>query len=148
MASTGVYGYRVTGGGAVQIEGLRETLRDLRDLGKDAKEDMKETHRRAGEIVAAAAKPLAPVRTGALSKTIVSSPTQYQGRVRIGRGASVPYAGPIHFGWPARGIRPQPFIYDALDGRREQVLQTYESRIGDLIARHNLAPGQRSTTNR
>jgi HK97 gp10 family phage protein len=145
MASTGTYGFRVEGGGALQIEGLRETLRDLKKLSKDARDDMKETHRRAGEIVAAAAKPLAPVRTGALSKTIVSSPTQRQGRVRIGRGESVPYAGPIHFGWPARRIAPQPFIYEALDGRREQVLQTYEHRINDLIARHNLAPGQRST---
>jgi HK97 gp10 family phage protein len=147
MASPGTYGYRVEGGGALQIEGLRETLRDLKELSKDARDDMKETHRRAGEIVAAAAKPLAPVRTGALSNTIVSSPTQRQGRVRIGRGASVPYAGPIHFGWPARRIAPQPFIYEALDGRREQVLQTYEHRINDLIARHNLAPGQRSTRN-
>jgi HK97 gp10 family phage protein len=147
MASPGTYGYRLEGGGALQIEGLRETLRDLKELSKDARDDMKETHRRAGEIVAAAAKPLAPVRTGALSKTIVSSPTQRQGRVRIGRGESVPYAGPIHFGWPARRIKPQPFIYEALDARREQVLQTYEHRINDLIARHNLAPGQRSTAN-
>jgi hypothetical protein len=146
MASTGVYGYRVAGGGMVQIEGLRETLRDLKALQVDTREDMKETHRRAGEIVVAAAKPLAPSRTGALSRTITSSPTQYQGRVRIGRGESVPYAGPIHFGWPARRIKPQSFVYDALDGRRAEVLQTYERRIGDLIRRHNLAPGQRSTT--
>lgn len=147
MASTGSYGYRISGGGALGIEGLRETLRDLKDLQIDAREDMKETHRRAGEIVAAAAKPLAPVRTGALSATITSSPTKYQGRVRIGRGASVPYAGPIHFGWPAQRIKPQPFVYEALDGRREEVLQTYERRINDLIERHNLAPGQRSTSN-
>jgi HK97 gp10 family phage protein len=109
---------------------------------------MKETHRKAGEIVAAAAKPLAPVRTGALATTITSSPTKYQGRVRIGRGASIPYAGPIHFGWPARRIKPQPFVYDALDERREEVLQAYETRMNDLITRHNLAPGQRSTANK
>lgn len=146
MASTGTYGYRSTGQ-RLQIEGLREVTRDLKALGVDLKEDMKETHRRAGEIVAAAAKPLAPVRSGALSATITSSPTQYQGRVRIGRGASVPYAGPIHFGWPARRIRPQSFIYEALDGRREEVLQNYERRVSDLIERHQLGPGQRSTVN-
>lgn len=148
MGRTGVYGYRLESGGALQIEGLREVVRDLKDLQVDLREDMKDTHRRAGEIVAAAARPLAPSRSGALSRTIVSSPTQYQGRVRIGKGASVPYAGPIHFGWPARRIKPQPFIYDALDGRREEVKQTYERRINDLIAKHNFKPGQRSTTNR
>jgi hypothetical protein len=108
---------------------------------------MKETHRRAGDIVAAAAKPLAPVLTGRLSSTITSSPTQYQGRVRIGRGDSVPYAGPIHFGWPARRIRPQSFVYEALGSRREEVLQTYERRLNDLILKNNLAAGQRSTAN-
>ena len=147
MGGTGTYGYRLEGGGRLEIEGLREISRALKDLAEDSREDMKETHRRAGDIVAAAAKPLAPVRTGALSATITSSPTKYQGRVRIGRGASVPYAGPIHFGWPARRIAPQPFIYEALDGRREEVKQTYERRISDLIERHKLAPGQRSTQN-
>lgn len=147
MARTGIYGYRVEGGGKLEIQGLREIVRDLKQLAEDSREDMKETHRIAGEIVAAAAKPLAPVRTGALSSTISSSPTKYQGRVKIGRGASVPYAGPIHFGWPARRIKPQPFIYEALDGRRDEVLQTYEKRINDLIVKHQLAPGQRSTAN-
>jgi HK97 gp10 family phage protein len=148
MAGTGVYGYRVEGGGRLEIEGLKEIQRALKGLAEDSREDMKETHRKAGEIVAAAAKPLAPVLTGRLSATIVSSPTKYQGRVRIGRGASVPYAGPIHFGWPARRIAPQPFIYEALDGRREEVKQQYEQRINELIERHKLAPGQRSTTNK
>jgi len=32
--------------------------------------------------------------------------------VQAGR-ASVPYAGPIHWGWPARNIEPQPFLTDA-----------------------------------
>lgn len=148
MAGTGVYGYRVEGGGRLEIEGLKEIQRALKGLAEDSREDMKETHRKAGEIVAAAAKPLAPVLTGRLSATIVSSPTKYQGRVRIGRGASVPYAGPIHFGWPARRIAPQPFVYEALDGRREEVKQQYEQRINELIERHKLAPGQRSTTNK
>lgn len=144
MAGTGVYGYRV-GSGTQDISGLRETLRDLKQLSKDTREDMKDTHRQAGEIVAAAAKPLAPVRTGTLAATVVSAPTKYQGRVRIGRGQSVPYAGPIHFGWPARRIKPQSFVYEALDGRREEVRQAYERRIGELIAQNSLAPGQRNT---
>lgn len=147
MAGTGVYGYRVEGQGTLRIEGLRETLRDLRQLSKDARDDMKETHRNAGEVVASLARTLAPSRTGQLSKTIRSNPTQRQGRVSIGRGVSVPYAAPIHFGWPARRIKPQPFVYDALDNRRDEIFRLYDERIGLLIREHNLAPGQRSTAN-
>jgi HK97 gp10 family phage protein len=146
MAGTGLYGYRVEGQGLLQIEGLREVLRDMKELGVDLRDGMKETHRDAGKLVADAAKPLAPIRTGRLASTITSSPTQRQGRVRIGRGQSVPYAGPIHFGWPARRIAPQPFVYDALDGRKEDVRRLYDERIGRLIREHDFAPGQRPTT--
>lgn len=145
MASSGTYGFRVEGRGRLEIDGLREVLRDIRRLGDDARDDMKDTHRKAGEIVATVARGIAPVRTGRLSSTIVSAPTQRQGRVRVGRGQSIPYAGPIHFGWPARRIAPQPFIYDALDQRADEVRRVYENRIGELITRHNLAPGQRPT---
>jgi HK97 gp10 family phage protein len=145
MATTGSYGYRLESGGRLEIEGLKEVQRDLRALSKDSRDDMKDTHRKAGEIIAVAAKPLAPNLTGRLSSTIVSAPTQRQGRVRIGRGQSVPYAGPIHFGWPARRIKPQPFIYEALDGRRDEVLKVYEQRMDQLIRAHDFAPGQRPT---
>jgi HK97 gp10 family phage protein len=145
MAQTGSYGYRLESGGRLEIEGLKEVQRDLRALSKDSRDEMKDTHRKAGEIIAVAAKPLAPNLTGRLSSTIVSAPTQRQGRVRIGRGQSVPYAGPIHFGWPARRIKPQPFIYEALDGRRDEVLKVYEQRMDQLIRAHDFAPGQRPT---
>jgi HK97 gp10 family phage protein len=145
MATTGSYGYRLESGGRLEIEGLKEVQRDLRALSKDSRDEMKDTHRKAGEIIAVAAKPLAPNLTGRLSSTIVSAPTQRQGRVRIGRGQSVPYAGPIHFGWPARRIKPQPFIYEALDGRRDEVLKVYEQRMDQLIRAHDFAPGQRPT---
>lgn len=145
MASSGTYGFRVEGQGRLEIDGLREALRDIRRLGDDARDDMKDTHRKAGEIVATVARGIAPVRTGRLASTIVSAPTQRQGRVRVGRGQSIPYAGPIHFGWPARRIKPQPFIYDALDQRADQVRRVYEERIRELIYRHGLTLNQRPT---
>lgn len=144
MAGAGTYGYRLESGGAVGIRGLKEVNRALRKLGDATKTEMKETHREAGNIVARAAKPLAPVRTGRLASTIVSAPTQRQGRVRVGRGQSIPYAGPIHFGWPARRIAPQPFIYEALDNRARDVHKVYERRINELVKEHNLGVG--STT--
>lgn len=135
MATTGVFGYRVTDRGRLAITGLKEVNAALKSLSEATKKELKQTHKEAGEIVVIAAIRLAPVRSGRLAGTIKSNPTQRMGRVRIGV-AAVPYAGPIHFGWPARRIKPQPFVYDALDGRRDQVLRLYEQRIDKLIVKY------------
>ncbi len=48
----------------------------------------------------------------------------------------MPYAGPIIFGWHKHDIKPQPFIYHALDARRGEVLVAYEAALGRLIEEH------------
>lgn len=124
-------------GGMAKIEGLSKLSRALKDVSDDARDDMKETHRRAGQIVVDAAAGFVPVRSGALLASLRTAPTTRQGRVRVGN-AAVPYAGPIHFGWPARNIRPNPFIYEVLDRRRDEVLRLYEQRIGEIIKKYDL----------
>lgn len=124
-------------GGQLEIEGLRQLQKALRNLTDDSRNDMKETHRRAGQIVVDAAATKVPTESGALSASMRSAPTQRQGRVRLG-SAAVPYAGPVHFGWPARNIRPNPFIYEVLDGRRDEVLRLYDARISELITKYDL----------
>lgn len=142
MANTGTFGYRIsskdTTAGAAQIEGLREVQKALADLSDDLKNEMKPTHLEAAKIVAEAARPLAPVRTGRLAASIRASAVRTGGRVRLG-GSAVPYAGPIHFGWPARRITPQPFVYEALDPRRDEVAAVYADRLNDLIVKYGIA---------
>jgi len=63
------------------------------------------------------------------------------GVVRMGRKA-VPYAGPVHFGWPnrpnaAKGwrggpIRPNPFLYEAMDKRVGEVMAIYSKYLETL----------------
>ena len=143
MASTGTYGYRLAPDQVVKTEilGLREVQRDLNKLGDDTKNEMKDTHKAAAEVVVMGAKRLVPYRTGALAASIRALATKSSGRVRAG-SASVPYAGPIHFGWPARAIKPNPFIYDALDDRRDDIRELYEERIDELIRNYGLSAGQ------
>jgi hypothetical protein len=143
MGSAGRYGYRIDPSdtpGVERIDGLREVQRDLRKLGKDTRTEMKGTHQRAAEIVLAGAKRLVPVRTGNLAASMRAMATQTSGRIRVGK-ASVPYAGPIHFGWPARNIKPNPFVYDALDPRRDEIVGLYEERIDQLIKKYDLDIG-------
>ena len=143
MASTGTYGYRLAPDQVVKTEilGLREVQRDLNKLGDDTKNEMKDTHKAAAEVVVMGAKRLVPYRTGALAASIRALATKSSGRVRAG-SASVPYAGPIHFGWPARAIKPNPFIYDALDDRRDDIRELYDERIDELIRNYGLSAGQ------
>lgn len=143
MAESGVYGFRLGKDDApvrAQIVGLREVIRDLKNLGDDTKNEMKDTHLAAAEVVVMGAKRYVPYRTGALADSIRALATRTSGRVRAG-STSVPYAGPIHFGWPARRIAPQPFIYDALDDRVEQVRSIYEKRINELVEKYELQAG-------
>jgi hypothetical protein len=124
-------------GGSLEIEGLRKVQKAMKNFSDDSRNDMKETHRKAGQIVVDGAARFVPVRSGALLASLKSSPTQRQGRVRVG-SAAVPYAGPIHFGWPARHIQPNPFIYEVLDGRRQEVYSLYSERISQLIVKYDL----------
>lgn len=121
---------------AITIHGLREIRRNLDDL-DDALGDLKAIHEAAAKLVEDTADPLVPRRSGALAGTLRSSGTKTGARVKAGF-KRVPYAGPIHFGWPARGIRPQPFLYDALDRRRSEVVDLYEDRVDKLIDKHHL----------
>ena len=108
---------------SIKIQGGKELRRELRKMGDDM-QDLKELNLDVATIVSERAKDIVPRRTWNLADTIRPSGTKTAGRVRSGF-KRVPYAGVIHFGFPARGIKPQPFLYDALDQRRDEVLDRY-----------------------
>ena len=84
-------------------------------------------------------------RPGDLKKTLRSGASARAGVVRIGKKL-VPYAGPIHYGWPSRPnasknwkggpIRPNPFLYKAMDERRKEVEETFYRYLEDIKKRH------------
>ena len=108
---------------SIKTQGMKELRRKISVLDGNF-DDLKELHTDLAKIVADRASQLAPVKSGKLRDTIRASGTKTAGRVRSGF-KRVPYAGVIHFGFPARGIKPQPFLYDALDQRRDEVLDRY-----------------------
>ncbi len=141
MAGTGVYGYRVEGrAGQVKIEGLSKVRRDLKNLSSDVDYRAQEflpVNKSIADAVAGDAKNYVPILTGALSGTIRAGATKTSARVKAGYKA-VPYAGPIHFGWPARFIKPQPFFYDAIDKRRDEIKERYDDLVKKLIKKYDL----------
>jgi hypothetical protein len=146
---------------AIEVVGHREFVRALRGLGGDAVKDIKKAHADVARIVENTAKPMAPTSAGgrsdisgtpywqggpsrspgSLRGTVRSSGTQRGGFVRAGKKL-VPWAGPVHFGWPSRPdaskgwrggpIRPNPFLFDALDRRREEVADKFAGYIDGI----------------
>lgn len=118
----------------VQVQGAAELRRALKQMGDDLA-DLKEAHRAAAESVATEARSRVPVVSGTLLGTIRTSVRQTGASVMAGGGRRrVPYAGPIHFGWHRRHIVPQPFLYDAMDERRDEVAADYQARVAKLVA--------------
>lgn len=139
--AAGTFGFRAKPSDAVKIEGLSKLQRDLRKLSTDAldlnKEEFLATNKSVAEIIIGDSKKFVPVLSGALAETIRNVSTKKSAKVRAGN-IGVLYAGPIHFGWPSRGIRPNPFFYDAIDRRRQEVFDTYGNLIDDLTKKYDL----------
>jgi len=114
-----------------EVEGLRELRKALKAAGDDLR-DLREANRSVGEIVQHEAWRLVPVRTGQLQRTIRAAGAVGFAAVRSGT-VRVPYAGPIHFGWAKRGIEPNPFLYDAADNRKAEVVETYWKSLGQIF---------------
>lgn len=116
----------------LQIEGQKELRRTLKAAGDDLS-DLKAAHKEAGDIAAAGSKPLAPVgATGGLAGSIRPGATKTQAVIRAGK-ARVPYAGPIHWGWPARGIEPHAFLADGAKRTEGQWIPIFEKALQESI---------------
>ena len=125
----------------LELVGYRQLKKELRQLGDEAVASLKQTNKEAADLVADTARPDIPVRSGRLKSTLRTTGTMRGGVVRMGR-KTIPYAGPIHFGWPnrpnaAKGwrggpIRPNPFLYEAMDRRVTEVMAIYSKYLETL----------------
>jgi hypothetical protein len=131
---------------SIRIEGLTGLRRSLAGADAAVKKEMKAANREALAMVAETARSIAPNgQTGKLKGSIRIASTIDGGSVRAG-GPGVPYAGPIHFGWSTRPnsskgwrggpITPDPFLYDALDARRDEVVAAYARNLEAFTQKH------------
>lgn len=103
----------------------------MKNMGADLS-DLTAINRAAAETVADAARGKVPILTGRLRGSIRTGATRTTASVKAGN-KGIPYAGPIHFGWPRHNIEPQPFLYDALDERKALVVERYEAYVEALV---------------
>lgn len=117
----------------VRVDGLPALRRALRELGEGA-EDLKDANAAVARQVAERAEQLAPRRTGRLAGSIRGNRAAGRATV-LGGGAAVPYAGPIHWGWRARGIEPALFVTNAAEQTEPAWIGTYEDALEALVQR-------------
>lgn len=114
----------------VRVEGLARLQRTLREFG-DGIEDLKEANSKVADLVAREASNRAPRRTGALAGSVRGNRAAGRAVVAAGK-AKVPYAGPIHWGWPSHNIAANKFITQAAADTEEAWLSLYERDIQRL----------------
>ena len=123
----------MAGRAVVEVEGAKRLRATLKAAGDDLS-DLRDVHNRVAGVVTPRARGTAPKRSGTLAGSVRGSGTKTQAVIRAG-GARVPYAGPIHFGWPARGIEPQPFISEAAQATEPQWFGIYQDEVEEILDR-------------
>lgn len=104
--------------------------RSFTKAGGDLKE-LKGAGLAAARVVAAEGERTAPRRTGVMAGTVRAAGQVGGGVVRAGF-ARLPYAPVIHFGWPARNIEPQPWLFEATDRKYDAVIETYWEHVDKI----------------
>lgn len=125
MATSGVY-----------ISGLRETTQALERAGVEVA-DLKEAMGAVAAEGAQVMRGFLPHRSGRLEASTRGNRAKGKAVVMVG-GARVPYAGPIVYGWAARGIRSSnavPKTDQVMDTRGPQLL---EAGWAEIVERYGL----------
>jgi hypothetical protein len=133
---------------AIEVQGVKVIQKQLKQMDDGTVQELKKVYLYSADLVFRNAVPRVPVRSGALRASVRKAATKRGGFVRAGSKRDVPYAGPVHFGWPnrpnqAKGwqggpIAPNPFLYSALDDRRAEVEQAFYDGIQRLAREKGL----------
>ena len=114
-----------------RVQGLTSVVRALQQMGLDV-DDLKDAFSKIAAEGAREAASFAPRRTGRLAGDVRGNRAKSKAVVTAGR-ASVPYAGPINYGWRARGIAPSLFMQKADQRMQPRALQLLEDEINRKI---------------
>lgn len=119
-----------------KVEGLTRVTRALKDLGLEV-DDLKNAFSKISSLAAEKAAGHAPKKSGRLAASVRGNRAQSKAVVTAGR-AAVPYAGPINYGWPARGISASGFMQKTDEEMRPRAVQLLEDEINAAARRKGL----------
>lgn len=120
-----------------RLDNLNQVVRALLALGLDV-DDLKDAFSEIARQGASVAARLAPRRSGALAGDVRGNRARAKAVVAVGR-VSLPYAGPINFGWRAHGIAASGFMQAADRELQPFALRRLEDDINSKIREKGLA---------
>lgn len=118
----------------VTVSGDRELRRAFDALGRDVA-DLSETNRRVAELIVPGASRRSPRATGALAASWRAEAS----KVAAGVVSGVPYAGPVEYGQPGRGIAGARMVADTIAAESDAILAAYDAGITDRGKRRGFA---------
>lgn len=116
----------------VDARDLRRTIKRIES--KELDDALKAANKGAATVIADESEKHVPVTSGALKGSIRATGAKSVGSVKVGSKARVPYAGPIHYGWPARNIEPQEFVTEAIQQKLGDARDVYDELIAVVMA--------------
>lgn len=119
-----------------QVQGLTSVVRALKELGLEV-DDLKDAFSTIADEGAQVAASAAPTKSGRLRGDIRGNRAQSKAVVTAGR-SSIPYAGPINYGWPKRGIAPSGFMQKADQIMQPRAIARLEEEINRQIKKKGL----------
>jgi hypothetical protein len=120
-----------------KVTGLNQVVAGLLAMGVEV-DDLKNAFAAIAAEGARVASAYAPVRSGRLAGDVRGNRAKSKAVVTAGR-VSVPYAGPINYGWAARGIEPSGFMQKADQAMGRNALRRLEDEINAQIRKRGLA---------
>jgi hypothetical protein len=111
----------------VTIAGVDQVVSSL-DAAAGHLGDLSATNRQVADMGAAAARAAAPRLTGALAASTVGFADKTEAAVQ----SDLIYAPPIHNGWFAHNISPQPYISRAVDSLQGTFVAVYDRQVNDI----------------
>lgn len=122
--------------GGFHVQGLNEVVRDLVKMGVEV-DDLKDAFAKIADEAAQAASSFAPKRSGRLAADVRGNRAKSKAVVTAGR-SSIPYAGAINYGWPARGIEATNFMQRADQAMQTRAVDLLEDEINQKIRERGL----------
>lgn len=124
--------------GGFKVSGLNQVVRQLQEIGVEV-EDLKGAFSNIAAMGARHAARFAPKGpTGRLAGDIRGNRAKSKAVVTAGR-KSVPYAGPINYGWAKRNIAPSGFMQRADKAVQPFALRRLEAEINLQIKKRGMS---------
>lgn len=117
---------------AIEVSGIRDLRRDLRVINRTLDRELSKELREAVRPVLREAVMLTPKRSGKLAGSL----RPYASGSSVGIRSRLPYANPIHWGWPSRKIAASEFITRAVKRNTDDIVDALGDAVENVAKRN------------